>query len=362
MGDIQGAKSPYTWPGALGLHDSELLFGRERESRLTAASAMTKPLTVIYGGGGTGKTSLLQAGVAAQLNARRDALAVVFDRWTGGDPSRALREAVAAVALALPPDETTPAVLAWRERLRDDTALDVMLGDLAGASRRSVVLILDHFEEYLRLHPEADALSHELPAAIRRPQVSAVVAVAEHAFALLDRFEGDVPGLYDNFRRVDHLTAEAARLAVVGPAARYNEGLHARAKITIEPRLTEAVVTQLAERHRLLSLNRRRDDTPRVRAGDVQALMSHLWRLEAEAASRTLRLSTLEQAGGAAAIAEARQSEVSKARNPRVGLMLDLVLASDPERAAERIKAHLMRGGYLDERGEPTPKAWGRRS
>lgn len=171
-----------------------------------------------------------------------------------------------------------------------------------------------------------------------------------------------MPGLYDNFRRVDHLTAEAARLAVVGPAARYNDGLHAREKVTIEPRLTEAIVVQLAERHSLLRLNRRRDDAQRVRAGDVQAVMSYLWRLEAEAASRTLRLSTLEQAGGAAAIAEARQSEGPKARNPVVGLMLDLVLASDPERAAEKIKTHLRRGGYLDERGEPTPKAWGRRA
>lgn len=156
MSDTPDSKSPYTWPGPLGLNDSDLLFGRERESRLAAASATTKPLTVIYGGSGTGKTSLLHAGVAAQLNARRDSLAVVFDRWAGGDPSRALKDAVAEAALALPADETTPAVLAWRERLRDDTALDRLLGELAGASRRSVVLVLDHFEQYLRLYPEGD--------------------------------------------------------------------------------------------------------------------------------------------------------------------------------------------------------------
>ena len=52
--------------------------------------------------------------------------------------------------------------------------------------------------------------------------MSFLVAIREDAVAKLDRFKGQIPNLFDNYLRIEHLDREAAREAIELPLERYN--------------------------------------------------------------------------------------------------------------------------------------------
>ncbi len=69
---INGAdQQPYVGLRAFRFEDHDRFFGRTRESHEIAALWRANKLTVLYGGSGVGKTSLLQAGVIPLLDDRR---------------------------------------------------------------------------------------------------------------------------------------------------------------------------------------------------------------------------------------------------------------------------------------------------
>src|SRR3954469_24099689 len=47
--------------------DAAFFFGRDRERKVIIANLKARPLTLLYGESGVGKSSLLRAGVASQL-------------------------------------------------------------------------------------------------------------------------------------------------------------------------------------------------------------------------------------------------------------------------------------------------------
>src|SRR5262245_17249242 len=84
--------------------DAGLFHGRADEVRVISANLQASRLTVLYGESGAGKSSLLNAGVAARIRERTNAeigrwgkanFAVVSMRTWSGDPIRELTEAVA---------------------------------------------------------------------------------------------------------------------------------------------------------------------------------------------------------------------------------------------------------------------------
>jgi len=92
--------NPYK--GLASFEDSErdalFLFGRDRESERITANLIGSRLTVLYGETGAGKSSVLRAGVAHQLRAFDEPLAVVvFDDWRD-EPAAGLARAVAQAA------------------------------------------------------------------------------------------------------------------------------------------------------------------------------------------------------------------------------------------------------------------------
>src|SRR5262245_66202016 len=90
-------RSPYQGLIPYGEDDAPFFFGREKETRLIIANLFASSLTLLYGASGVGKSSVLRAGVAHQLEQRDDLLVIVFNAWQR-DPVNDFKERIAAAA------------------------------------------------------------------------------------------------------------------------------------------------------------------------------------------------------------------------------------------------------------------------
>jgi hypothetical protein len=76
----------------------------------------------------------------------------------------------------------------------------------------------------------------------RRLRVNFLVAIREMPW--MDRFEGFVPGLFDNYLRLEHLTADAAREAIVRPVESYNNLVSSADRVLVESSLVGDLIDQ----------------------------------------------------------------------------------------------------------------------
>jgi WD40 repeat protein len=241
--------------GLAAFEDSELdslfFFGRERERAVLVANLLAARLTVLYGESGVGKSSLLGAGVMRELRALEPgAVVALHDTWSGSI---------------------------------DDALTEVRDVDDA-------YLILDQFEEYFLYHADdgkPGALLHDLPELLEGSRVNVLVSLREDSLARLDAFKARIPGVFGNQVRLEHLDRDAARSAILGPIARWNE--LTGESVEIEPRLVEAVLDDVSVG---------RD----VEAPYLQLVLERIWQTERDEGSSVLRLATLLGLGGAATI------------------------------------------------------------
>ena len=246
-------RSPYK--GLAPFEDSEqdalFFFGREREAEVIVANLLASRLTVLYGPSGVGKSSVLQAAVVRRLRADAPGAEIaVLDEWTG-EPG---------------------------------------LPDPAGEA----FLVLDQFEEYFLYHDEG-LLLDALPELLARPRVHVLISLREDALAQLDAFQARIPAVLANRLRLEHLDRAAARSAILGPLARWNE-LTAEA-VEIDPELLDAVLDQVAVQEGAAS-----PDRDRIEAPYLQLVLERIWDTERHEGSSRLRLATLVGLGGARAI------------------------------------------------------------
>ena len=242
--------------GLAAFEDSELdalfFFGRERERAVLVANLLAARLTVLYGESGVGKSSLLGAGVARELRALApDAVVALRDSWSG--------------------------------------SVEDVLDEVRGVDE--AYLILDQFEEYFLYHGEDDepgALLHDLPELLRESRVNVLVSLREDSLARLDAFKARIPSVFGNQVRLDHLDRDAARSAILGPIARWNELTDD--PVEIEPALVEAVLDEVTR------------DGDRIEAPYLQLVLERIWHSERDEGSRLLRLETLRRLGGAEAV------------------------------------------------------------
>jgi WD40 repeat protein len=235
--------------------DAMFFFGREREREVVVANLLASRLTVLYGESGVGKSSLLAAGVVRALRAVAPGSAVTLvDTWSGELPD------VAA-------------------ELRDAP---------------EAYLLLDQFEEYFLYHADTGdpgTLLHDLPELLRDSNVNILISLREDSLARLDALKARIPSVFANQVRLEHLDRSAAREAILGPVARWNE--LTRESVEVEPALVEAVLDEVAGE------GRSRD---RIEAPYLQLVLERIWETEREDGSTVLRLRTLRALGGAATI------------------------------------------------------------
>ena len=163
-------------------------------------------------------------------------------------------------------------------------------GARRGARSRGGILVLDQFEEYFLYHgdDESGALLHDLPELLGDTRVNVLVSVREDSLARLDAFKARIPSVFGNQVRLEHLDRDAARSAILGPIARWNELTDD--PVEIEPALVEAVLDEVTR------------EGDRIEAPYLQLVLDRIWHSERAEGSRLLHLETLRGLGGAATI------------------------------------------------------------
>jgi WD40 repeat protein len=328
---VTGRPSPYVGLVPFSEQDAAWFYGRSGEQRIIAANLRSSRLTLLYGASGVGKTSVLMAGVVADLRRQVDGhrqtaavpvspsgvelrdstpLAVaVFSAW------RDLPLPGVAAAIHAAVEEATGESLApWDGQEPFVEAIRRWTRDV-----HQVLLVLDQFEEYFLYHPEGaarGAFDQVFAQVVNDPdlRVHVLVALREDAWAQLDRFKGRIPLLFDNYLRVAYLAPAEAHEAILGPIDHYNALSTTEAPVMIEPELVDRVLRDVRTGRLALAHGRApfaaaadADDEGRVETPYLQLVMERLWdaaatRWTAAGGERALTLGLLEELGGADAI------------------------------------------------------------
>ena len=273
--DDAAARRPSPYKGLAPFEDSELdellFFGREREREVIVANLVAARLTVLYGPSGVGKSSVLRAGVARDLRARRNL--ADGERSSPSSPRRVARRPGAALAAAAmrasgsglaAPDRAgsrspTCCELADRARRRRSTWCSTRSRSTSsttattrpGASRRA------------RRARQRARPARPLPA--RDPR--------GRARAASTRSRARVPNLLGNCLRLDQLDRDGGARGDRRPVERVQPSSSpARTPVEIEPALVDAVLEQVAAGGVVLGQAGAGRSRPRTAAPDRDAV------------------------------------------------------------------------------------------
>jgi SIR2-like domain len=248
---------PYKFLDSYGERDHGLFFGRDREVKLLLADVMVQPLVVLFAKTGTGKTSLINAGVRPLLDARGyESFYIRVHR----DPTQS---ALAAIQRQL--GRPLPAGDSLAERL-----------DKLGRQRgKPVVLFFDQFEEFFLYAVRDDYQSarrfvSELAEIHRGGSLARVVlSMREEFFVELDMFRDEIPDIFheDSNLRLRWFHPEQAVHAIERPAQAFGVG--------VEPELVEALIRDLTDSGRTVL-----GATPfkQIEPAQLQIVCDTLWR------------------------------------------------------------------------------------
>jgi WD40 repeat protein len=294
--------------------DAAYFFGRERDVGLIVDNLHASRLTILFGPTGVGKTSVLRAGVVCRLREEnRESVerfgvlegAVAYCNAWRDDP---LLELGIVLQQTLSEVGADPGSI-----VAPDGALDAdAVATACAEAGLDLYLILDQFEEIFLYHDDrtlnrlARRLNRLLAPTVR---VNLLIGIREDAMPRLDGFERYLPRLFQNFLRVDHLDADAARHAVLGPLRRFNSRVAAEERMEIEPELISTLIEQVQTgRVRVADMashGPEQDDAAsgcRVETPFLQLVLIRLWEEERQRGSHTLRRATLSELGGAQSI------------------------------------------------------------
>jgi hypothetical protein len=188
----------------------------------------TTRLLVLHGASGTGKTSLLQAGILPCLPPAH--YAAVRVRAVDETPTPAI---IRAIARQLE-------VVQWAQ----DRALDEVLHTATTTLDKTLVVVLDQFEEFFLRFPLAvrRQFHRDLGQCLDIPVLAVhfILALREDYVAQLDEFRPGIPDPLARRLRLTRLTVDQATAAIVKPAQRL--GLTVEASF-----LTDILLLQLQD-------------------------------------------------------------------------------------------------------------------
>jgi hypothetical protein len=268
----------------------EFFFGREQDSRVLADHVMSRRVTVLYGPSGVGKSSVLNVGLPRELNERSLWNIMMLRDWQ--DPSTIEQRAIDALRGVLTPD------LAQNRDLRGSFAQLALAAQQA--TKRSLLLILDQFEEYFlyqsdsQRSPAEGGFSELL--ARRDLDLRLLIGIRDDSLHLLDRLRAAIPGVLDTTVRLGYLNEADVERAIRGPVRRYNERYRANAApVDIEDSLVTTLIRDLRDSGGRPSGEEIGKGSTQIELPYLQLTMTKLWDAEGGRNATKLRLDTLTQ-------------------------------------------------------------------
>lgn len=176
--------------------DRDIFFGRDQEIETFTEKLQTSKLTLLYGLSGTGKTSLIECGVANEFS-EYDWLDVYIRRKFNIIDS--LREAIInrSSNIVKPTDSISRAI-----------------GSLSDDYFRPVYLVFDQLEELFisgdnnEINDFGDVLAEILNANV---PCRIILVLREEYFGRLDHFEAKIPKIYDSRMRLERMNIHSLR-------------------------------------------------------------------------------------------------------------------------------------------------------
>ncbi len=315
-------------------------FGRGDDISRIIANLSAHRLTLLYGPSGVGKSSVLNAGVIAAIDAETDAVrargetpdweVIVFRGWQSS-PVIGLRRALdeelvfagqdtgAAHDVPQGTSASRTYMLAQGRPLVHEGLLDYFFTDAREkcANEREgqpdLLIILDQFEEFFLYHGASDegrAFIDQIATVImdRRLRAGFMISMREDSLAKLDVFKARIPFLFDNCLRLGPLTEDGARDAITRPLEVFNEthDLKDAAAWSVATTLVNEVINEVRDGRHLLGDApvgdaRLREEKSKsksaVDAACLQMVMSRLWTVEQSQSSTTIRLESFNNLG-----------------------------------------------------------------
>jgi hypothetical protein len=194
-------KSPFKFLDAYTARDRGLFFGRQAEQKRLVELLFSSRLILVYGASGTGKSSLVQCGLA-QVLSDADYFPVVVRRRSGDLPGSLLATLRGFF------EEESPAADAAE-----------LVAALSRATMRPVYLIFDQFEElFISGTPdEQRAFLTQLKALHATGGSSKLLIILrEEYLAHLYPFEQELPSLFDFRLRVEPMSERNLEAVIVG--------------------------------------------------------------------------------------------------------------------------------------------------
>jgi len=288
----------------------DIFAGRKEQSHKLKNRILVNPLTVLYGESGSGKTSLLHAGVGPLLVAEE--IPFIVCRLTSETPLRdQIRRSLEEVEGVAPTGigDTYAFIRTWQQTLTKNQP--IMLG-------------LDQFEQIfsIKASTEREAALQDLSRLVNDAslRLHLILVIRDDFLGKLEILDRYIPNLLNVRFRLARLDREAARAAIEQPADRFN--------ITWEESLVQLLLDELTE-----------GNNGRVAPPQLQIVCDQLYQRFAKSAVETARphpvkitLEQFKQTGGAQAIlSEYLEQTVSsfEAQRPKVQQLLETLVGSD---------------------------------
>lgn len=218
-------RGPYMYLHYFDKAHSQNFFGREREIRILLSDVIVNRLVVLFAKTGTGKTSLINAGVRPRLEPDYKTFYVRVE----GDPIKATREVLLNDGCLMS---------------REGAPLRQQLRFAMRKRKRPIVLFYDQFEEFfeqITTLSERQRFIGEIAETYQDREADAriVFSMREEYFHEMDDFRDRVPSIFHKSSnlRLRPLDADQARLAIVEPAKLFG--------VVIEDELTEQLIRDL---------------------------------------------------------------------------------------------------------------------
>lgn len=306
--------------------DEQFFFGREREIQIIISNLFAARLTTLYGTSGVGKSSVLRAGVVSQIRDRirkanqagesPDVAIVYFKEWQRdlrgeqGQGIDVLSRLKTAIGHALQEALTLDAI----DTDRSSHSLSQVIKWTTDRLNGDLMIILDQFEEYFLYHPWDDqprSFAAEFIEAVNddRLPVSFLLAIRGDSLSTLDRFKGKIPNLFSNSLRINPLTAQAARQAIIKPLEVYNRLRPADPPMGIDEQLIDQIISDVPFGHSLVedsagspSYSLVQPTNDGIETPYLQVVLERLWEEEGQKHSSKLTLIRYRELGGAKGI------------------------------------------------------------